>query len=295
MSRMKAFAMLQLWTVLLLQAVKTYGYKPVIIIHGILDDARDLSELGAYIEKAHPGTEVHTLDLFDHYYSFKPLWEQLSVIKNITDPIMKKAKNGVHLIGYSQGGLIGRGIIQTTDHHNVDSFIALSSPLNGQFGDTSFINWLLPSKLKEDLYRFFYTNYGQLFSIGNYWKDPHHSKQYRKYSSYLAALNNESVQDNFSFPPSWRSNFARLGKLVLIGGPDDGVIAPWQSAQFGCFNRNEKPVEMRKLRLYHDDVIGLKTLDKDNRLKECTQSNVHHTHWHRNYTVFLNCIEPWLT
>lgn len=82
-----------------------------------------------------------------------------------------------------------------------------------------------------------------------YVTDPHHSKQYKKYSSYLAALNNESISDDFAYPPSWKSNFARLNKVVLIGGPDDGVIAPWQSAQFGCFNRKETPVPMRKLRV----------------------------------------------
>ena len=32
------------------------------------------------------------------------------------------------------GGLVARGIIQSTDNHNVNNFIALSSPLNGQFG-----------------------------------------------------------------------------------------------------------------------------------------------------------------
>lgn len=27
----------------------------------------------------------------------------------------------------------------------------------------------------------------------------------------------------------WRENFLRIKRLVLIGGPDDGVITPWQS------------------------------------------------------------------
>ena len=28
---------------------------------------------------------------------------------------------------------------------------------------------------------------------------------------------------------AYKSNFASLQKLVLVGGPDDGVITPWQS------------------------------------------------------------------
>lgn len=27
----------------------------------------------------------------------------------------------------------------------------------------------------------------------------------------------------------WKKNFLKIKKLVLIGGPDDGVITPWQS------------------------------------------------------------------
>ncbi|MEQ2160616.1 hypothetical protein GOODEAATRI_001126 [Goodea atripinnis] len=33
-------------------------------------------------------------------------------------------------------------------------------------------------------------------------------------------------------PPSeWKENFLKIQKLVLIGGPDDGVITPWQSSK----------------------------------------------------------------
>uniref|UniRef100_F6T0U6 palmitoyl-CoA hydrolase n=1 Tax=Ciona intestinalis TaxID=7719 RepID=F6T0U6_CIOIN len=281
--------------VLLFQAIKTFGYKPVIVVHGILDDAKDLSHLTKFITKHHPGTEVHTLDLFDHYHSFIPLWDQLDTIKNFTAPIMQKAKDGVHLIGYSQGGIVGRGLVQTSNDHNIHNFIALSSPLNGQFGDTSFINWLFPSALKEELYKIFYTHYGQLWSIGNYWKDPHHPLMYRQYSDYLAALNNESLREDFKFPSSWKGNLLRLKNMMLIGGPDDGVIAPWQSAHFGCYNKEEKVIPMRKLQMYQKDEIGLKTLDETGRLQECTIPGVHHTLWHKNETVFLDCIAPLLT
>jgi hypothetical protein len=38
------------------------------------------------------------------------------------------------LSGYSQGGLIGRGILEQFSDHNVDTFISLSSPQAGQYG-----------------------------------------------------------------------------------------------------------------------------------------------------------------
>ncbi len=33
----------------------------------------------------------------------------------------------------------------------------------------------------------------------------------------------------FLQPADFKSNFLNLKQLVLIGGPDDGVITPWQS------------------------------------------------------------------
>lgn len=39
------------------------------------------------------------------------------------------------IIGYSQGGLIVRGMLETYgDKHNVKTFVSLSSPQGGQFG-----------------------------------------------------------------------------------------------------------------------------------------------------------------
>ena len=81
----------------------------------------------------------------------------------------------------------------------------------------------------------------------------------------------------------WKQNFLRIKKLVLIGGPDDGVITPWQSrlissvshvllncgesvavtcllcllsySQFGFYDDNETVVEMK-----NQDVSGLFTV-----------------------------------
>ena len=45
---------------------------------------------------------------------------------------------------------------------------------------------------------------------------------YEKDNVFLPALENPRNS-------SYKSNFVKLEKLVLIGGPDDGVITPWQS------------------------------------------------------------------
>lgn len=47
------------------------------------------------------------------------------------------------IIGYSQGGLIARGMIEDFGvEHNVKTFVSLSSPQGGQFGGTWYLLFL---------------------------------------------------------------------------------------------------------------------------------------------------------
>jgi len=58
------------------------------------------------------------------------------------------------------------------------------------------------------------------------------------------ALNNENGTKYVN--PTFTANFERLSQLVLIGGPDDGVITPWQSSQFGFYDQNLNVVPMQQ-------------------------------------------------
>jgi len=110
------------------------SYKPVIVVHGLFDSSYSFRHLLEYINETHPGTVVTVLDLFDGRESLRPLWEQVQGFGEAVAPIMAKAPEGVHLICYSQGGLVCRALLSVMDEHNVDSFISLSSPQMGQYG-----------------------------------------------------------------------------------------------------------------------------------------------------------------
>ncbi|XP_023397124.2 lysosomal thioesterase PPT2 isoform X2 [Loxodonta africana] len=221
----------------------TYTYKPVIVVHGLFDSSYSFRHLLEYINQTHPGTVVTVLDLFDGRESLRPLWEQVQGFREAVAPIMAKAPEGVHLICYSQGGLVCRALLSVMDDHNVDSFISLSSPQMGQYGDTDYLKWLFPTSMRSNLYRICYSPWGQEFSICNYWHDPHHDDLYLNASSFLALINGERDHPNAT---AWRKNFLRVGHLVLIGGPDDGVITPWQSSFFGFYDANETVLEMEE-------------------------------------------------
>ncbi|KAJ8290154.1 hypothetical protein GJAV_G00009350 [Gymnothorax javanicus] len=218
------------------------GYKPVIIVHGLFDGPKELLDLTRFINKSHPGTNVTVIDLFNYRFSLKPMWEQVQGFKQAVLPILQNAVDGVHLICFSQGGLVCRGIVSTLPDHNIHSFISLSSPQGGQYGDTDYLKHIFPKFLKKHVYQFCYHYLGRNVSICNYWKDPHHMDKYVKGNDFLAVLNNERLNPSAA---DWKKNFLNIKKLVLIGGPDDGVITPWQSSYFGFYDENEDIVEMK--------------------------------------------------
>ncbi|MED6292879.1 Lysosomal thioesterase PPT2-A [Characodon lateralis] len=267
------------------------GYKPVIIVHGLFDSSEDFKTLKRFINESHPGTNVTVIDLFDRGASLEPMWKQVAGFKAAIYPIMQNAADGVHFICYSQGGLVCRGILSTLPDHNVHSFISLSAPQAGQYGDTDYLKYLFPQFVKANLYHLCYTAIGQRVSICNYWNDPHHRDLYVNSSDYLALINSERTNPNST---EWKENFLKIQKLVLIGGPDDGVITPWQSSQFGFYDDNETVVEIQRQDLYLKDVFGLKTLAARGDLIFCSFPGVQHVWWHSNETVFHTCIEKWL-
>lgn len=75
-------------------------------------------------------------------------------------------------------------------------------------------------------FELFYSIVGQHTSVGNYWNDPYHHGLYLNYSQYLPYVNNEILS---SKSEQFKDALTKLDLMVLIGGPDDNVITPWQS------------------------------------------------------------------
>ncbi|CDQ58058.1 unnamed protein product [Oncorhynchus mykiss] len=127
----------------------TLGYKPVIIVHGLFDGPKQFLILYTHSGLEPPSTNMSVIDLYDNMASPTPLWVQ----------------HGVHLICFSQGGLICRGLLSTLPDHNVQSFISLSSPQAGQYGDTEILTLFFPHYLKARVFHLCYSSVGQKWSI----------------------------------------------------------------------------------------------------------------------------------
>lgn len=270
---------------------ETAAYKPVIFMHGILSNAPEADQLFSWIKQDHPGTKTVSIDMYNDLDSLTNMMTQVEQVGTTMMKFMQQHPEGVNLICFSQGGLVCRGVLEQFKH-NVDTFISLSSPQAGQFGDTDFVKYVFPNLLRDNIYRLAYSKDGQNISVGNYWNDPHHQDLYRESSQFLAVLNNDTFnphsQEN-------KTNFLRLKRIVMIGGPDDGVIMPWQSSHFGFYDENLNIVETKKQKWYTDDTFGLQTLDGRDGMFIRVIPGVHHTHWHSTYSVYTDHILPFLT
>ncbi|XP_071948156.1 lysosomal thioesterase PPT2-A-like [Antedon mediterranea] len=277
-------------TVLLIGQV--CGYKPLVIVHGILSDPSHFDGFVQMVTKAHPGTNITIINEYDGTESLTSLWQQVDKFRSDMKAVVDSSPQGIHLLCYSQGGAICRGVIATLPNHQIHNFISLSCPLLGQYGETDVFTKYFPAMYRKDIYKFCYTELGQKISVCNYWNDPHQHELYLKENIYLPILNNETENQNSS---EWKKNFLQIKQVVLIGGPDDGVITPWQSSQFGYYDGNESVVEMQGQEVFLKDSFGLRTMYNNGQIHTCTVPGVEHTTWHDNQMVFDKCIEQWLT
>jgi len=278
-----------------------FGYKPVILIHGVLSEASHLEDMKEMIEESHPGTDVKMVALYPELESFVPLNHQLKYWKDKVEPLMNNTE-GVHLICHSQGGLICQGLIESSNDHRVLTFIALSSPINGQFGVpayvASYMPWLKGSR--ESLTKYMYTRFTQnTFAISNYWKDPRqeYNEEYINYAKYLPIIQNHPNSQNYDAIASKqrKNNFLKLKKLVLIGGPGDDVIQPWQSSLFSFYDSNYDMVHMKNQSVFLQDWFGLRTMFERGDVHSHIIPGVKHVQWHGDKNVFKKAIKPYLT
>ncbi|KAE8746799.1 hypothetical protein FOCC_FOCC006547 [Frankliniella occidentalis] len=265
-------------------------YKPVVLIHGVMTGKLSMLPIAERIAQLHPGTSIYITDRFSGWSSLEPMWHQVEEMGADLLAISADHPEGIHLIGYSQGGLLSRAILERYPEHNVHTFISLSSPQFGQYG-TKFLHLFFPDLTCHTAYELFYSYVGQHTSVGNYWNDPHHQELFFKYSQFLPYVNNQFLSNSSE---SYKSGFTKLKKLILVGGPDDGVITPWQSSQFGYYDEKEEVYDMRQNPLYKNDSFGLRTLDEAGKVTLLSFSGMDHFDWHINISFIDQHIVPLL-
>ena len=202
--------------------------------------------------------------------------------------------------GHSQGGVISRGVIESWHNHNVDTFIGLATPQHGvanipytdDFIDRVVKDEDLNSKIKNDfdkirdkitldwVLQIFEPWQKLVLGLAplNYFFDPTNYELYCETINFFPDINNERGDSKSKLRR--KRNFLRQRRMVLIGGPQDVVVVPWQSNHFGFFDENgyagHNVINMTETRYYTEDLFGLRTLDQRGGVTLYTVENVGH-------------------
>jgi len=243
---------------------------------GLSDDSGDDYDWSSYRSMS-----FQTTKLCD-YINKPEVWQQL----------MKS--NRIVLVGFSQGGLLLRGLLKTQCLDpllpRIDRLITFGGPHSGVFGmpdcsqfDTKY-EILIKSceflqKLDEITHKgpslydiFMYTELAEFaFSAASYWNSPNNPSETK---TWLAEIDN---QNDFDLNGD-RYLSRKLNRgLVLISFGLEATVLPPISAAFGYWDSNAKNwINYNQTQLYLNDWIGLRELDEKNLVKFYTIENEPH-------------------
>jgi len=131
----------------------------------------------------------------------------------------------------------------------------------------------------------------------NYYFDPTQHDLYLEKIQYFPEINNEKppLPERTEEQLARKANFLLLQRLVMIGGPDDEIVVPWQSEHFGYFDKDGLKgniLDMTESELYKGDLFGLKTLNEDGRIKLHTVEGVGHQGFECSEKVLKEYVVP---
>jgi len=267
------------------------------MMHGFGGSSKDYVNFTKHIQKYHPGTPMYAIHGYEDTASeVHNLWKQLDrMLDEMRQVIKENNYTEYHLVGHSQGALLSRSAAQFMDDHNIVNLVLLAGPQNGIYGvPGGSMAKYFGNHSREDAYIVFYNALAQdTLAAANMWHDPTRESEFLKVNTFVPIVSGE-MADNAT-RTRMRDNFLRVrDNVVLVCGPDDGTIIPWQSAHFGFYNASLGIVAAEDTVAYRDDLTGLQTLATDGRLIFEQMSGVEHEGWIDREDVFVELLEQYL-
>jgi palmitoyl-protein thioesterase len=254
---------------------------PLVIWHGLGDTYQSdgMRRVAEIADEVNPGTLVYPIRLDenasrDRYASF--VGNVTSQVAKVCDdiaahPILSTAP-AIDALGFSQGGQFLRAYVERCNKPPVRSLITFGSQHNGitTFRECEPADWLCRfamALLKGDAWSS--TVQGGLVPA-QYYRNPEQYEQYLENSNFLADINNEREVKN----EQYKKNIANLDNFVMYMFEEDKTVIPKETAWFEEVNGTEStPLRARKL--YSEDWLGLRQLDRKGGLKFRTAPGDH--------------------
>ncbi|XP_037549481.1 palmitoyl-protein thioesterase 1 [Nematolebias whitei] len=247
---------------------------PLVLWHGMGDSCCNPLSLGFLkktIEEEIPGIYVISLMIGKNVVEdtesgfFLDVNTQVSMVcrQLAQDP---ELQGGYNAMGLSQGAQFLRAVAQRCPSPPMRTLISVGGQHQGVYGlprcpgEHSYIC----NMIREALNRGAYSDLVQKHLVqAQYWHDPLNDDLYRKYSLFLADINQERFVNE-----TYKKNLQQLKKFVMVKFLQDTVVDPVDSEWFG-FLKTGQAKETETLQdsvLYKEDRLGLAAMDEAGKL-----------------------------
>lgn len=161
------------------------------------------------------------------------------------------------VIGLSQGGLIGRCIVESCPTKKpVRNFVTLGGPHYGVDASPNCFSGEICDMLNFIIRNAVYFPFiQQIAGPAGYFRDPNNLQDYMNYSVLLPYLNNEKNAN-----PTYKERFSALNKALFVMFSEDNVLFPKETAWFQPLKSDLTPAKLEDTDFYKKDYIGLKSL-----------------------------------
>lgn len=255
------------------KGAESNSYRPVVLWHGLGDNynSSGMNRVTQLIQEMYPGVFVHSIAID----SDPSRDENKSLFGDANDEVdlaceqianISQLKDGFDAIGFSQGGVLTRALIERCSAARVHNFITFGSPHMGVMelpvcrDEKDWICKRRNAFLKKQVW---HESIQNTVIPAQYFRDPYEYQKYLDHSHFLADVNNEAG----GFNASYVENLSNINKFVLVAFLKDQTVVPKNSAWFEDINPcNGAPIPYDDTDLYKGDYIGLKKLDLDQKL-----------------------------
>jgi palmitoyl-protein thioesterase len=240
---------------------------PLVVWHGLGDSYDRLGPIAELADSIHPGTLTYIISLgsdpaSDSRATFVgDVSEQVEMVcqKLAEHPILSTAP-AIDALGFSQGGVFLRAYVERCNNPPVRSLVTMGSPHSGVVKLMSCgSNWVCEGMMR--LFRMSaFSSYVQSHFVPAQYYRPDNEEQFEQYlesSGLLADINNEREIKNTTYA----DGIAKLENFVMILFDEDTKVVPKESAWFEDY-KEESSIPLRARKMYREDWIGLKALDR---------------------------------
>ncbi|KAK5642305.1 hypothetical protein RI129_008472 [Pyrocoelia pectoralis] len=210
---------------------------PIVLWHGMGDNANGLNRIKQVIETEIPGVYVKSLMIGNNVFEdmlngflMHPN-DQIEFACNLikSDPNLA---NGYYGIGFSQGSQFIRGLGQRCSAPQMKGLISIGGQQQGVYGipfcNPEFLQ--LCDLVRPVVTHFAYDSFQSFLVQATYWHDALNATNYANENTFLADLNNEAYINQ-----TYVDNLQALEKMVLVMFENDNMVIPSESQWFGFY------------------------------------------------------------